>query len=183
MPARKKMTLEEKKKKQKEYQRKYREKNREQRREDSRKFRELNPNYRREYAEKNLKGTFEKKVRVLIYSARTRAKESGLRFSITEADLEKTEVCRLLEEPLDFSVSKKISPNSPTIDRIDTRLGYVPGNVQVISYRANRIKNDATFEEFEKIYLNWKKLEEERRAKRGKQLCLFDEPTGPGSST
>lgn len=183
MPARKKMTLEEKKKKQKEYQKGYREKNKEQRREDAKKFRELNPSYQREYSEKNLKGTFEKKIRSLIYGARRRAKESGLRFSITKADLEKTEICRLLEEPLDFSASKKAAPNSPAIDRIDPRLGYVPGNVQVISYRANRIKNDATFEEFEKIYLNWKKLEKERNAKRGKQLCLFDELAGPGSST
>jgi hypothetical protein len=85
--------------------------------------------------------------------------------------------------PLDFSVKRKAAPNSPTIDRIDPRLGYVPGNVHVVSHRANRIKNNATLEEFEKICLNWKKLEKERNAKRGKQLCLFDEPAGPGSST
>lgn len=177
------MKLEEKKKKQKEYAKGYREKNKEQLREDARKYRDLNPDYHKEYAEKNLKGTFEKKIRSLIYGARKRAKKGGVRFSITKADLEKTEVCPLLEEPLDFSASKKAAPNSPTIDRIDPRFGYVPGNVQVISHRANRIKNDATFEEFEKIYLNWKKLEKERNAKRGKQLCLFDEPAGPGSST
>lgn len=33
---------------------------------------------------------------------------------------------------------------SPSLDRITPELGYVPGNVIVISNRANRIKNNAT---------------------------------------
>ncbi|WP_210240170.1 hypothetical protein, partial [Mesorhizobium sp. M2E.F.Ca.ET.154.01.1.1] len=37
--------------------------------------------------------------------------------------------------------------NSPSLDRIKPELGYVPGNIQVISTRANRIKNDATPDE------------------------------------
>ncbi len=35
-------------------------------------------------------------------------------------------------------------PNSPTLDRIVPELGYVRGNVRVISSRANQIKSDAT---------------------------------------
>jgi hypothetical protein len=41
--------------------------------------------------------------------------------------------------------------NSPSLDRINNNLGYVPGNVIVVSDRANRIKNNATIEELEKI--------------------------------
>jgi hypothetical protein len=37
--------------------------------------------------------------------------------------------------------------DSPSIDRIDSSVGYLSSNVQVISWRANRIKNDSTPEE------------------------------------
>lgn len=38
-----------------------------------------------------------------------------------------------------------------SLDRIDPRKGYVKGNVWIISYRANLIKNDGTAEEHEMI--------------------------------
>ena len=38
-----------------------------------------------------------------------------------------------------------------TVDRIDSSLGYVKGNVWVVSYRANAIKRDATPEELRRI--------------------------------
>jgi hypothetical protein len=38
-------------------------------------------------------------------------------------------------------------PNSPSLDRIDNTKGYVPGNVWVISWRANDLKRNATLEE------------------------------------
>jgi hypothetical protein len=181
------MTLEERRESKKISNRKYRENNREKAAQYAKEYRanhlQYYKDYDKNYQKEKFTGTFEKKVAKLLIQARCRAKRKGVRFSITEKDLDKVDACLLSEVPLDFSVKRKAAPNSPTIDRIDPRLGYVPGNVQVISSRANRIKNDATFEEFEKIYLNWKKLEKERNAKRGKQLCLFDEPAGPGSST
>lgn len=42
--------------------------------------------------------------------------------------------------------------NSPSIDRLDNTKGYVKGNINIISWRANRIKSDATLDELEKIY-------------------------------
>lgn len=38
-------------------------------------------------------------------------------------------------------------PNWPSLDRWDSSKGYVPGNVFVISYRANTLKNSATLDE------------------------------------
>lgn len=41
--------------------------------------------------------------------------------------------------------------NSASIDRVRPELGYVPGNVVVMSLKANRIKNNATAEELEAV--------------------------------
>lgn len=38
----------------------------------------------------------------------------------------------------------KLHNASPTIDKIIPSMGYVPGNVQILSHLANRMKNDAT---------------------------------------
>ena len=46
--------------------------------------------------------------------------------------------------------------NTPSLDKIIPKKGYVEGNVAWISYRANRIKSDATKEEVKKIY-DWLK--------------------------
>ena len=47
--------------------------------------------------------------------------------------------------------SVKRSHNSPSLDRIEATKGYVPGNVWVISWRANDIKNDATPAELRRV--------------------------------
>lgn len=41
--------------------------------------------------------------------------------------------------------------SSPTLDRINAAWGYQKGNIAVISWRANRLKNDGTAEELERI--------------------------------
>lgn len=83
----------------------------------------------------------------LIDKAKERAKARGFEFSITADDIKVPEICPLLGIPLKHGVGM-VSPSSPTLDRIDQARGYTPDNVWVISYRANRIKNDATVEEF-----------------------------------
>lgn len=45
----------------------------------------------------------------------------------------------------------KPEDNSPTLDRIIPELGYVKNNIIVISFRANRIKCNATIDELKKI--------------------------------
>jgi hypothetical protein len=41
--------------------------------------------------------------------------------------------------------------SSPSLDRIDNSKGYVKGNVAVISFRANTLKNNATADELRAI--------------------------------
>lgn len=54
-----------------------------------------------------------------------------------------------------FQISNKGPlPNSPSADRIDPKKGYVPGNIQVVSMLANRMKRDATPKEL-KQFARW----------------------------
>ena len=41
----------------------------------------------------------------------------------------------------------KCTDNSPTLDKIIPSLGYVSGNIWIISHRANTIKSDASIDE------------------------------------
>ena len=56
--------------------------------------------------------------------------------------------CPILGLELDYNKTlpgqRKIRVSVPTLDRKVNELGYVLGNVFVISHRANRIKSDAT---------------------------------------
>ena len=45
---------------------------------------------------------------------------------------------------VDTKCTGSASPDGPALDRIDPSRGYTPDNVWIISYRMNRIKNDAT---------------------------------------
>lgn len=77
----------------------------------------------------------------LLYSAKQRAKESGWDFDLTADDIEIPSICPVLGTPM----------VSPSIDRIDSTKGYVKGNICVISWRANKLKQDATLEELRQL--------------------------------
>ncbi len=68
-------------------------------------------------------------------------------------DIDIPERCPILGIPLARGTQKQ-NDRSPSIDRIDNTKGYVPGNVQVISLKANRMKNDATDTEL-LLFADW----------------------------
>ena len=79
----------------------------------------------------------------ILVSAKQRARKRGIPFNLDIEDIQIPEVCPVFGfslEMADFSVQK----NSPSLDRINPELGYVKGNVQVISSLANAMKSDAT---------------------------------------
>lgn len=80
--------------------------------------------------------------RNLVNNARKRAAVKDLPFNITESDIEIPEVCPYLKTPF-----QKNTMYAMSLDRIDPRLGYVKGNIEVISRKANVMKNDASVEE------------------------------------
>lgn len=81
---------------------------------------------------------------------RQNAKNKHWEFTLTKEDLEWPTHCPILGIELDWFADGR-SENSPSFDRIDTTKGYVPGNVIICSWRANRIKNNGTAEEHYKI--------------------------------
>lgn len=87
--------------------------------------------------------------RRLLTTAKQRAKQLGLPFAITEDDVKIPTHCPVLG--LKLVPGGWPSDNSPSIDRIVPELGYVPGNVIVVSFRSNRLKSDATPEELQAI--------------------------------
>lgn len=88
---------------------------------------------------------------LLLRSLRSRAKNAGLECTITRDDIVIPDVCPVLGIPLVFGRGRgpglAEKDQRPSIDRIDNARGYTPDNVVVVSYRANRLKSDATIQE------------------------------------
>jgi hypothetical protein len=47
-----------------------------------------------------------------------------------------------------------LKTGNTSIDRINPKLGYVEGNIQIISHKANRMKSNASVEEL-KLFARW----------------------------
>lgn len=115
---------------------------------DTEEYKSMSSVWKSEYRKNNL-------PKLLFLSAKTRARKKNIECTITESDIIVPEKCPVLGINLIIQ-EKSIGENSPTLDRIDNKLGYIPGNVIVISNRANRLKNDATLDELSllsKFYL------------------------------
>ena len=83
--------------------------------------------------------------RSMVHRARHRAKKNGLPFSLHPDDLTIPRRCPVLGIELVTKFTSDANRDYwPSLDRIVPDLGYVRGNVIVMSYRANRIKSDAT---------------------------------------
>jgi len=91
--------------------------------------------------------------RYLWLQARYRARKRNVFFEIKPADVVVPDFCPVLGIRMVMGNGKRSgpTPNSPTIDRIDPDVGYVPENIWVISWRANLLKGDATIGELEAL--------------------------------
>jgi hypothetical protein len=83
----------------------------------------------------------------LLSSAKNRARKYALAFNLVISDITVPTICPVLGIPLDFSTKD----NVPTLDRVVPSHGYVRDNVCVISWRANRLKLNATLSELRKL--------------------------------
>jgi hypothetical protein len=84
----------------------------------------------------------------MFYDARKRAIAANIPFTITPDDIVIPKVCPVLGITL---VADRHRDNKPSLDKIIQEKGYTPENIKVISFRANRLKSDATVEEIRAI--------------------------------
>ena len=121
------------------YQKTYYQKNKEYYQNLNKEFFDNNPEYHKKWNRR-------KPENRLLMSARQRAKEKGLDFNLDLSDIVIPSICPVLKVPMIIGTS-----TAPSIDRIDSKKGYIKGNIKIISKRANTIKSDGTIEEHKAI--------------------------------
>jgi len=88
-------------------------------------------------------------MRKKFLSKRSNAKRKGIEFTIEMDDVEYPTHCPVLGIELVYHQLglPRTDGRRATYDRIDSSKGYIPGNVVVMSYRANTLKGDGTLRE------------------------------------
>lgn len=137
------------------YDREYREKNRAHRESRQAQWRAEN---RERLRARDAKRRLEKRAQCLINAARTRSRTKGLAFALDDFELElqariDAGNCELSGVTFDLSPGRK--PNSPSLDRINPGLGYVPANVRVICHALNAALGDWGEQALAPIMAGW----------------------------
>ena len=114
---------------------------------------EVSLDYGRKYQAKR-RQHFEYRLKMLVNASKQQAKNKSREHEITVEDIKSIYPidgkCPIFGIDLVFGDSG-FRENSPSIDRIDSTKGYTVDNIQIISWKANRIKSYATVEELEMI--------------------------------
>jgi hypothetical protein len=101
--------------------------------------------------------TLDGHITSLLHAAKGRAKKSGTPFNLELDDIKSifTDRCPVFGIKLAWCTKNgHQQQDSPSLDRIDPEKGYVPGNVQWISMRANAMKHSANFEQLHQ-FADW----------------------------
>jgi hypothetical protein len=85
----------------------------------------------------------------LFRSTKQRAARMGIPFDLTVSDIIIPESCPVFAKPIIIFPFRH--EFGPSVDRIIPSLGYVKGNIQVISMKANRLKSNGDLESFKAI--------------------------------
>ena len=135
----------------------YRKEHREELAKSSREWYQENKAYVQAYQKKNKKRiarVLEKRRKYrpetfLLSWAKQRVKKYSLPFNLTVEDIVIPKFCPVLG--IRLKRGKRGNNTAPSLDRKKPHLGYVRGNVAVISRRANVLKNNATLNELKAL--------------------------------
>lgn len=94
--------------------------------------------------------TLTAKRRRILNALRSRCTRDKVPFNLTIDDIQIPEFCPVLGVRLVLD-AHTLSTCSPSLDRLIGSLGYVKGNVRVMSHRANTLISNGTLEEHEKV--------------------------------
>lgn len=103
-------------------------------------------NFRERYKKQAREWRHKNPEKSILKDSRRRSVEKNIPFNLSAEDIIIPEVCPILKIPLNKNTGLW-KDDSPSIDRIIPEKGYVKENIIIISYRANRIKNDHTISE------------------------------------
>ncbi len=95
----------------------------------------------------------QKDLKEIYNRIKASAKKRNIEFKLSLSDLNNLTfpiTCPILGIPIRYNKGKA-QDDSISIDRIDSSKGYEIENIIVISWKANRLKNNATSEELQKI--------------------------------
>ena len=106
----------------------------------------------------------QKEFKLLWSNLQASAKARGIPFDLKPTDIDEIGIpitCPVLGIPLFFHRGK-VQEDSISFDRIDSSKGYTKDNIVVVSYRVNKIKNNATLDELKKIVEYYEKTNDEK---------------------
>ena len=98
-----------------------------------------------------------------LKDAKKRAEKKGVAFRLTRVYIESIipDKCPVFGTPFTFMGNGAIKPESPALDRIIPSRGYIEGNIQIISVKANNIKSAYNSKDIFKVAEWLHKLEQE----------------------
>ena len=100
-------------------------------------------------------------ITCILNRAKRRALKYNLEFNLEPSDIIIPDKCPILEVPL-FLGTKGNYEYTPSLDRIDNSKGYIKGNIQIISKKANSMKNSASLEELQTFCKKYIKIQSEQ---------------------
>jgi|TARA_R110000851_G_scaffold160270_3_gene303508 hypothetical protein len=104
-----------------------------------------------------------KEIKQLYNNLKASAKKRDIPFDLSPSDIDDIGIpltCPVLGMPIYF-YRDNVQPDSISFDRIDSSKGYSRDNLIIVSYRANKIKSDATLGELEKVFRYYKYLDDD----------------------
>lgn len=110
-------------------------------------FRKEHPEYFKKKREESRLWKQNNPVMNIWSNAKYRAKKVGLEFNLDPTDIVIPEVCPYLGVTLTSEKLRGHLESHMSLDRVDSTKGYIKGNVEVISYKANVMKQDASKEQ------------------------------------
>lgn len=114
---------------------------------------EVHLEYHRKY-QRNRRKDFDYRLQMLINASKQRAKLNDREHDINVEDIKAIYpvdgCCPIFGMKLEFN-GAGFRDSSPSIDRIDSTKGYTRDNIQIISWKANRIKGAASLQDLEML--------------------------------